>query len=266
MLRNLPATYEGPITPETLQQLPPFVSAIVKDYTTRDKAQRLSLHVVQYDLQTLDALPLDDSSTCEIWTRGWVWRGRNGSLSLSPHIVQPQESELGEAFAWVVERENTGAEHIRVWRIQCQESEPSDPLVQAKTGSGAQHRPLKRHKAEGKEEIVQANNHKNDEILLAFVCPDDCPGVSFNVIPWLRKADDEAIKTLREISSGESYFCDQVAKEARNDDPLVEAVMAYCEATSRGFSCVLPIWAIEEWIRGNRPHLTNPAPGNQHGD
>ncbi len=111
---------------------------------------------------------------------------------------------------------------------------------------------------EGEEKVIQANNQGNDEILQAFVCPDNCPGVFFNVIPWLQQADDEAIKALREISYGGSYFCDQVAHEVRDDDTLVEAVMAYCEATYLGFSCALPIAATEEWIRCNRPSLAKP--------
>jgi hypothetical protein len=105
--KNLPVKYDGPITPETLQQLPPFVAAMVNDYTIEDGGQHWSLRDIQFDRQDLDDLPIDEDSTCEIWTRGWVWRGKNGTISLSPHIVQPQGAESEEAFAWAVERENT---------------------------------------------------------------------------------------------------------------------------------------------------------------
>ena len=262
-LKHPPAKYTGPITPETLQQLPPFVAALVSDYSTHEEAQRWFLHDIQYDLQGLDTLPIDEGSTCEIWTHGWVWRGRNGTLSLSPLMVQPQGSELEEAFAWAVERENTDTQHIRVWRIQCQESQLPDTHVLAQAASEASPQPLKQQQTEGEKEVIQTNNQGNDEVLLAFVCPDDCPGVSFNVIPWLQKADDAAMNVLQEISYGSSYFCDQVAQDARDDDPLVEAVMAYCEATNRGFSCALPIQATEEWIRCNRPTLAKPTSGIQ---
>ena len=118
-----------PIIPETLQLLPPFVAALVNDYTNHDEAQRWSLHDIRYDVESLDVLPIDEDSTCEIWTHAWVWRGKNGTISLSPHIVEPQIAELEDAFAWVVERENTDNEHVRVWRIRYQEPELPDISV-----------------------------------------------------------------------------------------------------------------------------------------
>lgn len=141
-LRNLPTRYDGPITPQTLQQLPSFVAAMVNDYTIEDGAQRWSLRDIQFDRQDLDDLPIDEDSTCDIWTSGWVWRGKNGAISLSPHIVQPQGTELEEAFAWVVERENTDKEHIRVWRVLCQERQLPDPHDHTPTVEMTEPRPL----------------------------------------------------------------------------------------------------------------------------
>ncbi len=141
-LKNLPVTYTGPITSETLQQVPPFVAAVVSDYSIHEEAQRWFLHDIEYDLQCLDPLPINEGSTCEIWTHGWVWRGKNGIISLSPLMVESQGTARDEVFAWVVERENTDTQHIRVWRIRCQELQPPDADVQTQTVEMAQQKPL----------------------------------------------------------------------------------------------------------------------------
>jgi hypothetical protein len=131
-----------PITPETLQQLPPFVAAVVCDYSTHEEEQHWFLHDIQYDLQGLDPLPIDEDSTCEIWVQGWVWRGRNGTISLSPFMAQPQGAELEEAFAWAVERENTDTQHIHVRRIRCPELQVPDSHVQTQTVETTQQKTL----------------------------------------------------------------------------------------------------------------------------
>ncbi len=141
-LKNVSAAYTGPITAEVLQQLPPFVAAVVSDYSTHEEGQRWFLYDIEYDLQGLDPLPIKDGSTCEIWAQGWVWRGRNGTISLSPFMAQPQGSELEEAFAWAVERENTDMQHVRVWRIQCPELQVPDSHAQTQTVETTQQKTL----------------------------------------------------------------------------------------------------------------------------
>ncbi len=106
-------------TPTLLKLLPAWIAAMVRDYATGDPRQHWRLRDLDYDLQALAPLPVGETSTYEChWTGGWFWRGRNGTLSLSPHLVQPDTQSPEDEFAWIVERENeSGHEHITVWRI-----------------------------------------------------------------------------------------------------------------------------------------------------
>lgn len=122
---------------------------------------------------------------------------------------------------------------------------------------------LKQHvgrESDNGDESAPPQREEDNEVLLASLCPDNCPGVEFDVRHWLREADEEAIVTLREMSYGENYLSDEVAQDMRDLDENVSAVMAYCEALGCGFTCTVPIQATEIWIRHHRPHLVD-SPG-----
>jgi hypothetical protein len=110
---------------DALQKLPPFVAAMVRDYCNGNEEQRWTLRDVEFDLQSLDTLPLREDTTCEIWTDGWVWRGAHsqGTLSPSPHIVRPDTRPIPEVFAWIVEREMKSPQHLTVWRVRIRRAE-----------------------------------------------------------------------------------------------------------------------------------------------
>ena len=112
-----------------------------------------------------------------------------------------------------------------------------------------------RENGNGDQSVSPQREEEDNEVLLAYLCPDNCPGIEFDVRPWLREADQKAIVALRETSSGESYLSDDVAQDTRDHDEDVSAVMAYCEAIGCGFTCAVPIQPTEIWLRHHRPHL-----------
>ena len=115
-------------TPTHLNLLPVWVAAMVRDYATGDPQQYWLLRDLDFDTQTFDPLPLGETSTKEcLWTGGWFWLGRNGSLSLSPHLEQSATQRPEDELAWIVERENeSGHECVTVWRIRVLRSEGGD--------------------------------------------------------------------------------------------------------------------------------------------
>jgi hypothetical protein len=126
-------------TPTLLKLLPAWIAAMVRDYATGDPQQHWRLRDLDFDTQTLDPLHVGETSTCEChWTGGWFWLGRDGSLSLSPHLGQPATQRPEDEFAWIVERENeSGHEHITVWRIRVLRPEVKDESGQAKVSPSA---------------------------------------------------------------------------------------------------------------------------------
>lgn len=92
-----------------------------------------------------------------------------------------------------------------------------------------------------------------EEVLLACIAPDGCPGVQFDASQWLRAADAREMRELRETSFGEQYLSDELAQGAREYDAQVDAVLTYCEATDLGFTCTLSIHALEQWMTLHRP-------------
>lgn len=92
-----------------------------------------------------------------------------------------------------------------------------------------------------------------EEILLACIAPDDCPGVQFDASQWLRAADAREMRELQETSFGEQYLSDELAQGAREYDAQVDAVLTYCEATGLGFTCTLSIHALGQWMTLHRP-------------
>ncbi|MBA2681133.1 MAG: hypothetical protein H0U76_22385 [Ktedonobacteraceae bacterium] len=111
------------LTDDALKQLPDFVAAMVRDYSTGDGEQLWTLRDLNFDTQTLDDLPVGEHTTCEIWTDGWAWRGSAGGLSLSPQIVRPDDCPAPEIFAWIIERGSAYPQHITVWRVRAREQD-----------------------------------------------------------------------------------------------------------------------------------------------
>lgn len=112
--------------------------------------------------------------------------------------------------------------------------------------------------------ILSQPEDKDDEALFAYLNPDNCPGIEFDIRQWLWKADDKAIGALRELSYGEYYLSDDLARDMRKHDKNVKAVLEYCEAIDCGFTCAVPVRTVEAWIRRHRPHLSQPCADTQH--
>jgi hypothetical protein len=89
--------------------------------------------------------------------------------------------------------------------------------------------------------------------LLACIAPDGCPGVQFDASQWLKAADAQDIRELRETSFGEHYLSDELAQGTREYDAQVDAVLTYCEVTDLGFTCTLSLHALEQWMTLHRP-------------
>lgn len=145
------------ISAASLNPLPPCVAALVNEYATSDPLQLWRLRDLEFDPEELQFLPVGETSTCECyWPGGWFWRGRNGNLSLRPHLMgtgihSPEEGE----FAWVVERENeTEHELITVWRIRVLPADAESD--QAKPSAAIDLQPVE-------------NEEKTDSSLFAFV-------------------------------------------------------------------------------------------------
>lgn len=91
--------------------------------------------------------------------------------------------------------------------------------------------------------------------IIAHLWPDGCPGITFDASFWLRLADAQDLRDLRDTSFAGNYLSDELAYGARAYHPQVRAVLAYCEALNCGYTCALPIQATEAWLLRHRSDI-----------
>lgn len=145
------------------------------------------------------------------------------------------ERPMGKAVVEALARET---ERNHIWEYQAMQEETIDVMIVSQPARQPENSDL------GEEHAV-----------MAYLSPDDCPGIRFDARPWLRLATPQDICHFRETTSGEHYLSDDLAQGSRESIPEVEAVLAYCEVIGCGFTCTIPIPATESWILHHRPDI-----------
>lgn len=81
----------------------------------------------------------------------------------------------------------------------------------------------------------------------------DDVGVAFDAEPGLSMAADKVLAEMLYTKCAQSRAIDGLAQTSK--DPLVNAVLDYCDLTDTGFTVELDLDAVTSWIKAHRPKV-----------